>query len=70
MFSHLPDVARANYVGAIPGEALPREGGDEGPSRFASIQITVRDIDALILDEPHIRAIFTAPDWTGSWVVP
>ncbi len=70
LFSRLPDVARANYVGAIPGEALPREGGDEGPSRFASIQITVRDIDALILDEPHIRAIFTTPDWTGRWVVP
>jgi len=70
LFARLPEPARTNYGGAVPGG--PPGEGTEGadPARFAAIRLRVTEIDALVLEEPHIRAIYSAPDWTGHWVAP
>jgi hypothetical protein len=70
LFASLPIEARRNYGGAVPG-GVPREAaGDGDPARFGSIALEVRRIDALVLDDPHLRAVFEAPDWAGRWVAP
>lgn len=70
LFARLPPEARANYGGAAPG-AEPGPAPDDGdPARFAAIRLTLREIDGLVLREPRIRAVFTAPDWRGRWVSP
>jgi hypothetical protein len=70
LFARLPEEARRNYGGPAPG-GVPDAGVYDGdPARFAAIALEVRKIDALVLDDPHLRAVFEAPDWTGHWVAP
>jgi hypothetical protein len=70
LFASLPPAARQNYGGAVPG-GPPDDAPSEGdPTRFGCITLEVRRIDALVLDDPHWRAIFEAPDWTGRRVAP
>jgi hypothetical protein len=70
LFARLPVEARRNYGGAVPGAPPAPEGEDGDPARFASITLEIRQIDALVLDAPHRRAVFEAPDWAGRWVAP
>lgn len=71
LFARLPQAARANYGGAVPGQALPSPEEPEGdPARFAVLRLTVGEIDVLVLDDPHVRAVFAAPDWQGRRVAP
>ena len=71
LFARLPPTAQANYSGAIPGQPISgkseRRIGDA--SRFIEIQCQVAVIDALLLTDPHQRAIYRASDdWQGGWV--
>lgn len=70
LFAALPPDARANYGGPAPGQPPedPASGGD--PARFLVIRCRLREIDALVLDTPHRRALFGAPDWRGRWIAP
>lgn len=70
LFNQLPPEAQANYGGPMPGRPLPTPDGGPDPERFASIHLQVTEIDALVLSDPHIRAIYAAPDWDGAWVAP
>ena len=70
LFARLPAAARANYGGAVPGSPPGQQTKEGDPARFGAIRLTVHEIDALVLAEPHIRAIYTAPDWAGRWVTP
>jgi hypothetical protein len=70
LFASLPLEARRNYGGTAPG-GVPQEAEDDGdPARFASIALELRRIDALVLDDPHVRAVFETPGWAGRWVAP
>ena len=73
VFARLPPEAQANYGGAVPGTPVSglfsRDTGD--PARFLRILCRVSAIDALVLSEPHRRAIYRAEaDWAGEWVAP
>lgn len=73
LFARLPPGAQANYSGAIPGApitgASDRQVGDA--SRFSLIRCQLSLIDALLLADPHQRAIYRASDdWQGGWVAP
>lgn len=70
LFARLPEDARRNYGGSAPGGVLEDAPSDGDPARFAAIALKVRRIDALVLEDPHRRAIFDAPDWQGRWVAP
>jgi hypothetical protein len=70
LFARLPEEARRNYGGPAPGGAPDDRVYDGDPARFAAITLEVRQIDALVLDDPHLRAVFAAPDWAGHWVAP
>ncbi len=71
LFASLPPEAQANYGGAIPGAVLNMSTtGGADPNRFAAIHLTATKIDALILDDPHKRALFSGPTWQGKWVAP
>jgi len=70
LFASLPEEARRNYGGSAPG-GIPQDAPSEGdPARFAAIALDVRRFDVLVLDGPHLRALFDAPDWQGRWVAP
>jgi hypothetical protein len=56
LFGRLPPEARANY------------GND--PARFGVVRLSLREIDALILDDPHRRWLLTAPDWRARAIAP
>ncbi|MDG4647001.1 pyridoxamine 5'-phosphate oxidase family protein [Roseibacterium sp. SDUM158017] len=70
LFASLPVQARANYGGAVPGEAPQAPPPDGELARFTLIRCTLSEIDALVLDTLHRRARFTGPDWTGRWIAP
>lgn len=69
LFERLPEAAQANYGGAVPG-GTPGDEGQSDPARFGVIRLHLTRIDALILDEPHRRAVFEGPDWRGRPVAP
>lgn len=70
LFAQLPPQAQANYTGPIPGTALPTNTSQTDP-RFARLLCTLIEIDALILTDPHERALFRASDmWQGQWIAP
>lgn len=70
LFASLPPEARANYGGSPPGRAPRDDVPEADPDRFLVIRCRLRDIDALVLDNPHRRAGFAAPDWKGRWIAP
>jgi hypothetical protein len=72
LFACLPAEAQANYGGAAPGTPLGNTAPAPGdPARFARITCTLTDLDILQLSEPHIRALYRAPDgWKGQWIEP
>jgi hypothetical protein len=70
LFSRLPEPAQRNYGGPVPGTTEFEPAGDGDPCRFAAIRLRITLIDALVLDEPHVRAVFAAPEWRGVWVAP
>ncbi len=73
LFARLPPQVRMNYGGAAPGAEpgpAPDDPADGDPARFAAIRLTPHRIDALVLHEPRMRAVFTAPDWQGRRVAP
>lgn len=74
LFRSLPADAQRNYGGAAPGtpitsdeETLSRAGD---VNRFSVIACRIFRIDALILADPHQRAVFHAPQWTAIRVAP
>lgn len=73
VFQTLPPAAQANYGGPAPGDPLT-QGADPGrgdPARFARILCDLTEIDALLLAEPHRRALFAAESgWSGAWIAP
>ncbi|MFW5655279.1 MAG: pyridoxamine 5'-phosphate oxidase family protein, partial [Roseicyclus sp.] len=70
IFAGLPAEARRNYGGAVPGGVPDERQGGGDVVRFACILLEATRIDALLLDDPHRRAIFEAPDWHGRRVAP
>lgn len=73
VFANLPPEAQANYGGVAPGTLVSglfsRDIGD--PGRFLRILCRLNAIDALVLSDPHRRAIYRAEaDWTGEWIAP
>jgi hypothetical protein len=70
LFAQLPPQVRTNYGGAAPGAEPGPAPADGDPARFAAIRLTLHRIDALVLHEPRMRAVFTAPDWHGRWLAP
>ncbi|ABD53171.1 pyridoxamine 5'-phosphate oxidase family protein [Jannaschia sp. CCS1] len=69
LFAQLPEAARMNYQGPVPGTPLPAE-PDATPNRFTRLICHLSEIDVLHLTTPHQRAVYTAPDWRGIWVSP
>jgi pyridoxamine 5'-phosphate oxidase len=70
LFASLPDAARANYGGAVPGGEPEKRTAEGDPARFALIRCTLLEIDALELSDPHRRALSVGPDWQGRWIAP
>ncbi|AHM03414.1 pyridoxamine 5'-phosphate oxidase-related protein, FMN-binding protein [Roseibacterium elongatum DSM 19469] len=72
LFAALPPEAQANYGGPAPGTAGPHtQPPTPDASRFALIRCQVTQIDALLLADPHQRALYTAETgWQGQWIAP
>jgi len=72
LFDSLPDFAKANYAGPIPGTKPDSDTPDTAAeARFTRILCTLTEIDALLLSEPHQRALFTAnANWSGRMIAP
>jgi len=69
LFASLPDFAKANYAGPIPGATPDSDTPDTAAeARFTRIRCTLTEIDVLLLSEPHQRALFKGPDWEGQWI--
>lgn len=70
LYQSLPPQAQQNYLGPIPGTPLSAPSQTFEWPRFSRLTCVVSRIDALLLDAPHRRAVFDAPDWQGAWVAP
>jgi hypothetical protein len=70
LFASLPPEARANYGGPAPGDAPSAEPSEGDPNRFIVMRCKLHEIDALVLEETHRRALYSAPDWSGRWIAP
>ena len=76
VWSTLPFASRGNHgVNPVPGTEIASADAYEripDVARLAVIRITVSNIDAVRLAEPHhVRARFSqADDWAGQWVAP
>lgn len=72
LFASLPDFAKANYAGPVPGAKPDSDTPDTAAeARFTRILCTLTEIDALLLSDPHQRALFTANQkWSGRKIAP
>lgn len=70
----VPDRARAQYAGAVPGTPLskPQPKKNIGPFRFTILRAEITEFDILRLcSTMHQRAVFHASDgFRGTWVTP
>lgn len=73
LWAHVPEGARWNYGGAPePGASIPEPAAyapGASQERFAVLRVSVDALEALVLGEPHLRAVFRADD-AGAWTVP
>ena len=73
LWDRIPEAARANYGGAPePGEPIPEPASHEpvaSRDRFAPLRFRARELEALLLSERHLRAVFEAGA-PGRWVAP
>ena len=73
-WARVPEGARARYGGTTPGARIEgpvaaKSGAD--PARFAVLDLDVREIETLVIGEPHRRARFASGDgFAGGWIAP
>ena len=74
-WARVPEAARANYGGApAPGQPLARPEALEPRAeraRFAVLRCRAKEVEALLLADPHRRAVYARADgFAGGWVAP